>query len=98
MKLVINGHTIESDVSFTTKDSISASLDLNPSSVSPVLKTPIEIQLDSDFPYDLVASDFSVNATDITDATYTRYLNVMSADNEAKTIRCMFGGALSGEF
>jgi len=40
---VINGQTIENDVSFTTKDSISASLDLNPNSVSPVLKTPVEI-------------------------------------------------------
>lgn len=100
MKFVINGQTVvNNDVSFTTKDSIIGSSDLNPNSVSPVLKTPIEIQLGELFPEDyMVAEKFSVNATDITDPSYVRYLNVLSVDPAARTMRCMFGGALSGEF
>jgi hypothetical protein len=31
------------------------------------LKTPIEIEIDPDFPYDLKAEDFSVNATGTND-------------------------------
>jgi hypothetical protein len=70
------------------------------------LKTPIEIDLDPLFPYPLEASDFSVNATDITNELYIRYLNVLSTrtegsvgeGNERKIIRCMFGGAYTGMF
>jgi hypothetical protein len=70
------------------------------------LKTPIEIDLDPLFPYDLEASDFSVNATDITNELYIRYLNVLSTRTEGteeegnvrKIIRCMFGGAYTGMF
>jgi hypothetical protein len=74
--------------------------------VSTVLKTPIEITLDPLFPYDLVATDFSVNATDVSNDLYIRYLNVLSVrtegsvedGNEKKIIRCMFGGAYTGMF
>jgi hypothetical protein len=63
------------------------------------LKTPIEIQLNPDFPYELRdAADFSVNATSVNDETYIRYLNVLSVDEGTKTIRAMFGGAFSGMF
>jgi len=34
----------------------------------------------------------------VNDDSYVRYLNVLSVDNEAKTIRAMFGGAYSGMF
>lgn len=71
---------------------------LNPSSASPVLKTPIEISLDAAFPYTLAKEDFSVNATSLTDESYIRYLNVVGVDDAAKTITCLFGGAWSGEF
>jgi len=42
--------------------------------------------------------DFTVNATSIIDESYIRYLNVLSVDNDAKTIKAMFGGAKSGDF
>jgi hypothetical protein len=46
----------------------------------------------------MVASEFSVNATSVDNEDYVRYLNVLSVDAAAKTIRCMFGGAYSGVF
>jgi hypothetical protein len=56
------------------------------------LKTPIEIELDPNFPYALKAEDFSVNATSTNDynpetkqdapGTYIRYLNVLSVRTE----------------
>lgn len=98
MNIIINGVTVTHSVSFKTKADVQLSVGLNPNSASPVLKTPIEISLDADFPYDLVKEDFSVNATSVDDSSYIRYLNVLSVDNEAKTIRAMFGGAYSGLF
>jgi hypothetical protein len=62
------------------------------------LKTDIVIKIDNDFPYPLDKDDFSVNATDINDETYVRYLKVNSVDNEAKTITAKFGGAESSTF
>jgi len=44
------------------------------------------------------AEDFSVNATSVTDESYVRYLNVLSVNDEAKSLRVMFGGAYSGLF
>jgi hypothetical protein len=38
-------------------------LGLDPNSASPVLKTPIKIKIQEDFPYTLVRDDFTVNAT-----------------------------------
>jgi hypothetical protein len=72
---------------------------LNPNSASPVLKTPIEISLSSEFPYPLTdASHFTVNATSVNDESYIRYLNVLSVNDDTKTIRAMFGGAYTGMF
>jgi len=72
---------------------------LSPNSASPVLKTPIVITLDPFFPYELYdPKDFTVNATSVDDENYIRYLNVLSVDNSAMTIRAMFGGAYTGMF
>jgi hypothetical protein len=60
-----------------------------------VLKTPIEIQLDTNFPITLNKEDFSVNATSLTNSTYMRYLNVIGVNDTAKTITVMFGGSIS---
>lgn len=46
----------------------------------------------------MVPADFSVNATSVDDPTYVRYLNVLSGDNTAKTMRVKFGGARTGNF
>jgi len=62
------------------------------------LKTPVTIQLDLDFPYTLKAEDFTVTAIGTKDKTYVRFLNVLDVDDAKKTIRCMFGGAWTGQF
>lgn len=43
-------------------------------------------------------TDFSVNATHIDQPDNIRYLNVLSVDTDAKTIRVMFGGARTGMY
>ena len=63
--------------------------------MNPVLKTKVEIQIDTNFPYTLAKEDFSVNATSISNSTYIRYMNVIAVNDTAKTITCMFGGAES---
>jgi hypothetical protein len=73
-------------------------MSLAPSSVSPVLKTNITIQLESDFPYTLSKDDFTVNATNQTNTTYIRYLKVIDVDDASKTIVAKFGGAWSGTY
>jgi hypothetical protein len=67
------------------KDSIKESKVLDPNSASPVLKTPLVITLDPLFPYPLNKDELSVNATSVTDATYVRYLNILSVVDTAAT-------------
>jgi hypothetical protein len=106
MTIVINGLTVTNSLTFGMKDNVRGSSALTPSSVSPVLKTPIVISLDPLFPLALTASDFSVNATSTTNSTYVRYLNVLSVTDTpastgvaaVKSLRVMFGGAYTGTF
>ena len=99
MKVVINGQTINTDAfEITTKASVKASKTLDPSSVSPVLKTKVTITLDADFPHTLKKEDFTVNATSTKNATYIRYMRVVAVDDAKKQLTCMFGGAESGKF
>jgi hypothetical protein len=63
-----------------------------------VLKSNVTIQLPLDFPYTLAKEDFSVNATNITNPDYIRYMNVIDVDDDAKTITTKFGGAESGQY
>jgi hypothetical protein len=69
---------------------------LTPASANPTLKTKLNITLASSFPYTLSKSDFSVNATNITNPSYFRQMNVIAADDATKTLTVMFGGAWSG--
>lgn len=71
---------------------------LSPSSANPTLKTKINITIEIDFPYTLDKADFSVNATNISNPSYFRQMNVISVDDASKTLTCMFGGAWSGEY
>lgn len=98
MTVIINSQTIAASAVPAMKPSVTTSSGLVPNSVSPVLKTKVQITLASDFPYTLDRADFTVNATSTTDATYVRYLNVVEVDDGAKTLSCMFGGAWSGTF
>lgn len=43
-------------------------------------------------------SDFSVNATNITNPTYFRQMNVIGVDDSTKSLLVMFGGAWSGDY
>jgi hypothetical protein len=80
------------------KSDVKSSLSLTPSSASPVLKTKITVQMESDFPYTLYKEDLSMNATSVDDPTYKRYLNVIAVNDTEKTFTAMFGGAHSGKF
>ena len=71
---------------------------LSPSSANPTLKTKINITIERDFPYTLDKADFSVNATNISNPSYFRQMNVISVDDASKTLTCMFGGAWSGKY
>jgi hypothetical protein len=73
-----------------------AGIVLTPDSANPTLKTKINITLEADFPYTLDKAHFSVNATNISNPTYFRQMNVIAVDEDTKTITCMFGGAWSG--
>jgi hypothetical protein len=73
-------------------------MSLSPTSANPTLKTKINITLESTFPYTLNRSDFSVNATNISNPSYFRQMNVIGVDDAAKTISVMFGGAWSGAY
>jgi len=74
-----------------------AGIQLNPNSVNPTLKTKVNITLQADFPYALTdRKHFSVNATNISNPTYFRQMNVIALDETTKTLTCMFGGAWSG--
>jgi len=79
-------------------DATKAATTMTPSSVSPVLKTMVNITLSSAFPYTLNKDDFTVNATNKTNTDYVRYLNVIAVDDATKTLSCMFGGAWTGQY
>lgn len=98
MIVTINDQIVGNTYTSTMKDSIRAGNTLTPDSVSPVLKTRVEITLEPDFPETLDRYDFTVNATSVDDPTYVRYLNVVEVDDDTKTLTCMFGGAESGQF
>lgn len=96
--VTINGQTVTNTLLFAMKPSVKSGMSLTPSSVSPVLKTNVTIQLESDFPYTLSKDDFTVNATNQTNTTYIRYLKVIDVDDAAKTVVAKFGGAWSGTY
>ena len=75
-----------------------AGLALSPWSANPTLKTKINITLEADFPYTLDKYDFSVNATNMSNPSYYRRMNVIGVNDTDKTIMCMFGGAWSGDY
>ena len=94
--IVINGQTVTNTLSLATMPNTKSGLVLDPSSANPTLKTKINITLESDFPYTLDRAHFSVNATNISNPTYFRQMNVIGVDEATKSLLCMFGGAWSG--
>jgi hypothetical protein len=99
MTIVINGQAVSDSITVTMRAAGStATLTLTPSSVSPVLKTKVVVQMDTAFPHTLAREDLTMNATSTTDSSYIRYLRVIEVDDSAKTFTAMFGGAESGQF
>lgn len=96
MQISVNSQTVGNSLSLTTMSTTKAGLLVTPSSANPTLKTKINITLEADFPYTLDKNDFSVNATNITNPSYFRQMNVIGVDDSTKTITCMFGGAYGG--
>jgi hypothetical protein len=98
MSITINGQSINNTLSLTTMTTTKSGILLTPNSANPTLKTKINITLESDFPYTLDKNDFSVNATNISNPSYFRQMNVIGVDESTKTITTMFGGAWSGMY
>jgi hypothetical protein len=70
--IIINEITVTQTLTMSLMSNKKSGVQLVPNSASPVLKTKINITLESTFPYTLNKSDFSVNATNITNPTYFR--------------------------
>jgi hypothetical protein len=98
MVIVINNLTVTNSLSLALRNTIKSGVSITPSSVSPVLKQNVTIQLETDFPYTMKREDFTVNATSETNSTYIRYMNVIDVDDANKQLVCKFGGAWSGKF
>jgi hypothetical protein len=94
----INGLAVSNSLSFSTMSDTKSGMALIPSTASPVLKSKVNITLDPTFPYVLEKSDFSVNATNISNPEYFRQMNVIAVDDANKVISVMFGGAYSGDY
>lgn len=95
--ITINDQTVANALSLSTMTTTKSGIQLTPPSANPTLKTKINITLETDFPYTLSdRKDFSVNATNISNPTYFRQMNVIAVDEATKTLTCMFGGAWSG--
>jgi hypothetical protein len=98
LTISINGQTVTQSLSLSLMNDKKSGVVLVPDSASPVLKTKVNITLEASFPYTLAREDFSVNATNITNPTYFRQLNVIAVDESTKTLTCLFGGAWSGKY
>jgi len=72
MNIDVNGQTLSQNLELSMKPNTEASITLTPSSANPTLKTKMVLSLESSFPYTLNKTDFSVNATNITNPTYFR--------------------------
>lgn len=98
IEVKINNKVATHNIQFKTNGEQRKGMSMTPMSVSPVLKTNITIQLESTFPYTLNRDDFTVNATNMTNKGYKRYLRVIDVDDATKTLICKFGGAWSGKY
>lgn len=75
-----------------------AGISMTPMSANPTLKTQINITIEDTFPYTMTKEAFSVNATNITNPSYYRQMNVVAVDDATKQLTVMFGGAWSGRY
>jgi len=98
MSIIINGQVVTNTLSLQLMTDTKSGVSIEPPSASPVLKTKINITLEDAFPYTLAREDFTVNATNISNPTYFRQMNVVGVDEANKRLTVMFGGAWSGDY
>ena len=99
VNIAINNVTVENTLSFSLMTAKKSGVLLTPDSASPVLKTMLNITLESTFPYTMNdPADFSANATNISNPEYFRQMNVLAVDDATKTLSVIFGGAWSGSY
>lgn len=95
--ITINGVSA-TPLSVTLLAQAEVSLTMDPSSVSPVLKTEVTVYLDTNYPETLDREDFNATLYSNDDETYERVLYVMSVDDAAKSVKIKFPGAVSGSY
>ena len=71
---------------------------MSPASVSPVLKSNIDIVLSAEFHDQLNVDDLSATLIKDDDPTFTKQLYVVSVDQTSTSARIKFPGAWSGEY
>jgi len=96
----VNGNTptLQSNVDFVIRTQNMKTQALNPSSVSPVLKTLIDITVDPGFSNSFNAADFTVQIKSKSASNYIKKLPVVAAHDSNKTITVKFAGAISGDY
>jgi hypothetical protein len=98
LTITINEITVTQTLTVSTMSNKKSGVQLVPNTASPVLKTKVNITLESSFPYTLDKADFTVNATNISNPTYFRQMNVIAVHEPTKSLMVMFGGAWSGDY
>jgi hypothetical protein len=98
LTIVINEITVTQTLTVALMGNKKSGVQLVPNTASPVLKTKVNITLEDTFPYTLAKEDFTVNATNITNPTYFRQMNVIGVHEATKSLMVMFGGAWSGDY
>lgn len=95
LDIEINGEKVPNTLKFKVKSSDSHINTVVPASASPILKTDIKITFVDTVSFDIAKDKFTVS---VGNATYSRLMNVISADDSDKSITCKFGGAWSGVY
>lgn len=97
MTIVINGVS-DSSLSITLLAAALNAVGIQPSSVSPVLRTELIVYLDTGYPDVMVAEDFTAVLYSNDDEDIERDLYIMSADDSQKSLTVKFPGAPSGSY
>jgi hypothetical protein len=95
--VTVNGVVDESQ-SVTVKTALPSALSMSPTSVSPVLKSEVDIVLSADFADILTREEFQVRAVSSEDESVSISMYVMSVDPANIAIKAKFPGAKSGSY
>lgn len=95
--IVINGVS-DSSLQVNLLAAALNAIGIQPSSVSPVLRTELTVFLDQTYPDTMVAEDFTAVLFSNDDEEFERNLYVMSADDSEKSLTIKFPGSPSGSY